>query len=365
MKPASSASLPQGKPDEPQGVPLTAMDMDKEAKTGNPGIDKGKIDKSEMDKMEKCDKNAANRDVLALMELKPEVGFAKRGVKSLRLKIHGGRTLDLHPNLDQAPLILRREQLSAPFRAGDDGETEDAEMPDGEGDGDHKSDHGEEEGDDPVLKKPAARRSRAKAKAKATAKAKAKAAAKAKAKAGAKAKAAAKAVPEAKAKTSRKSVANADGDTGAKEKGRRPAATFAKRWKPDNEEGAARFLAIRDVFMSHIAPKLQAQSSFQELVFVCGWDQFQSKTVRTQVASKHLPSAVQCPQFARFCSPAGWMVHSLHPPLQRIRCSWLPGVRRIGHREGDRVLEHGVCSYLVFFSGMTCPITLPAMGWHG
>ncbi|CAL1157187.1 unnamed protein product [Cladocopium goreaui] len=237
VKPASSASLPQGKPDEPQGVPLTAMDMDKEAKTGNPGIDKGKIDKSEMDKVEKCDKNAANRDVLALMELKPE-----------------------------APLILRREQLSAPFRAGDDGETEDAEMPDGEGDGDHKSDHGEEEGDDPVLKKPAARRSRAKAKAKATAKAKAKAAAKAKAKAGAKAKAAAKAVPEAKAKTSRKSVANADGDTGAKEKGRRPAATFAKRWKPDNEEGAARFLAIRDVFMSHIAPKLQAQSSFQD-----GW----------------------------------------------------------------------------------------------
>ena len=184
-------------------------------------------------------------------------------------------------------------------------------MPDGDGDGDRKSEPGEEEEEPVTRKKPAANRGRAKAKAKPAARANAKAAAKAKAKATAKAKAkaeakatakaeaAAKADPKAKAKTSRKSVANADGDTGAKSKGKGPAATFAKRWKPDKEEAAARFLAIKDVFMSHIAPKLQGQSSFQEIVFVGGWDRTNPK----HFAPMCFPNMSQCfPNVDHKCS---------------------------------------------------------------
>ena len=101
VKPASSTSLPERKLDELQGVPLKPMNMDKEPMTAKPGID-GKIDKSEMDKIDKFEmdkiekcvaKNAANRDVLALMELKPEVGFVNRGVKKFKVKdIWGSNT---------------------------------------------------------------------------------------------------------------------------------------------------------------------------------------------------------------------------------------------------------------------------------
>ena len=118
----------------------------------------------------------------------------------------------------------------------------------------------------------------AKAKAKAAAKAKAKAAAKAKAKAAAKAKAkAASAKAKAKAASRKeKKIEEAKTDSPDSKKTKTEQKkieevqeesdlpkTWASRWTPTEPVARAKFLAIRSVFLSCIAPRVKAPSAFQ------------------------------------------------------------------------------------------------------
>ena len=160
----------------------------------------------------------------------------------------------------QAPMVLRREQLNAPFRSkgGEEDETEEGDGGDlGEGD---YHEEGDEDQPEPK-KKPAARgKAKAKAKAKGKAKAKSKAAA---------AKAKAKAACKTAAKTKVKKPEDVDSKP-SKRKSEADVATFARRYKPTHEDAIARFEAIRNVFASELQGKLLRQSSFQDFF----WSKF-------------------------------------------------------------------------------------------
>lgn len=177
----------------------------------------------------------------------------------------------------QVPIVLRREQLSAPFRGGDGAETDDDV--EGKGDeveeGEYKSEDGDHDGAKPKSAKGKGK-GKARAKAKATAaKAKAKAKAKASGKSAAKAKAAKAKVDEKVEKgetckdtkpLKRKSEGDAEGGD-QKRKGKKSGdevATFARRYKPEHEPSATRFQAIRDIYQNHIANQLVRQSSYQD-----------------------------------------------------------------------------------------------------
>ena len=164
-------------------------------------------------------------------------------------------------------MLLRREQLQAPFRT--DGDVTEDEPTDGEeAEGKAKKAKGKAK-----AKAKAKGKAKAKAKAKGKAKAKAKAKGKAKAKAKAKGKAKGKASAKPKARKSKegkgKNAANEDCEAKrqksteeGKESGKGP--TFARRYKPVPEDAATRFEAIKDVFMSDIAGLVNRQSLLQD-----------------------------------------------------------------------------------------------------
>ena len=183
--------------------------------------------------------------------------------------------------LKDPPLLLRREQLQAPFRAKAEDEEE----------GDQEEDEKMDEDDGPNAKdtKPQAKaKGKAAAKAKAPAKAKAKATPKRKAKATPKGKA--KATPKGKAKATPKAKAKGrkrskEGDATEEQEDKRSKAdpgkcqqvegdqkckTFARRYVPTSGLPALRFQAIQETYENEIANKIYKQSSFQE-IGLKGW----------------------------------------------------------------------------------------------
>ena len=180
-------------------------------------------------------------------------------------------------------MILRREQLNSNFRTALPAEDE------------VEDEQEEEDGNTQQSGPPEKVKASAKAKAKAKASAKAKAKAKASAKAKAKAKASAKAKAKAKASAKAKALAKTNGekqddvkngsttkpeaevtehaetpksdkpDGSLKKRARRgEAGTWARTYPPSDPVQLTRYQAIKDVFMSEIAPKLKVQSAWQD-----------------------------------------------------------------------------------------------------
>ncbi len=152
----------------------------------------------------------------------------------------------------EVPILLRREQLQAPFRSGEDGD--------------------EEEGDEPVLKKPAARGKAPRAKGKAKAKAKTRAKAKAKQMARPKASPAKSSRSGAKAKASPKrkgrgGQAKADAVVQAPAKKGKVEGGISKKTFAGRYVKGPHLMAMRDVFEEKIYPKLHCHSSFQNSFF--------------------------------------------------------------------------------------------------
>ena len=154
---------------------------------------------------------------------------------------------------EEPPVVLRREQLNADFRAAAEEEEEVGDEGDEEEDG--------EEGE----AKPKRARAKGKAKPKSSAKAKAKGKAKAKASAKNKAEKSAGSKSEKKpaAPKVKKGKKEEKDETESKEVDSKTVKTFARRYCPQDPVQADRHKAIQAVYESEIAPKLFKQSSFQ------------------------------------------------------------------------------------------------------